>query len=191
MKLYYYANGTESLGPFTLDELKTKDISSTTLIWHDGLENWTPANQVEEVKAFISQSPPPLYATANIPPPLNSQEELPQEEVIDRRMFKNLFSSDGRIRRSEYFLSNIILLFYFGIISAILDDPLSNHSTQDDMIMLLFLMFPACWFLAVQSAKRCHDLGNSGWFQFIPFYHFILLLGEGSRISNKYGPSPK
>lgn len=191
MKLYYYANGTDSLGPFTLDELKTKDISSTTLIWHDGLENWTPANQVEEVKAFISQSPPPLYAPANIPPPLNSQEELPQEEVIDRRMFKNLFSSDGRIRRSEYFLSNIILLFYFGIISAILDDPLSNHSTQDDMIMLLFLMFPACWFLAVQSAKRCHDLDNSGWFQFIPFYHFILLLGEGSRISNKYGPSPK
>jgi len=191
MKLYYYANGTDSLGPFTLDELKTKDISSTTLIWHDGLENWTPANKVEEVRSFISQSPPPLFVTPNIPPPLNSQEELPQEEVIDRRMFKNLFSSDGRIRRSEYFLSNIILLFYFGIISAILDDPLSNHSTQDDMIMLLFLMFPACWFLAVQSAKRCHDLGNSGWFQFIPFYHFILLLGEGSRISNKYGPSPK
>jgi hypothetical protein len=40
-----------------------------------------------------------------------------------------------------------------------------------------------------QGAKRCHDLGVSGWKQFIPLYMLFLLTQKGSPNSNAYGNS--
>lgn len=47
------------------------------------------------------------------------------------------------------------------------------------------------WFLLAQGAKRCHDLGHSGWFQIIPFYVLAMLFCEGQKDENDYGLSPK
>lgn len=38
-----------------------------------------------------------------------------------------------------------------------------------------------------QATRRCHDLGYTGWYQFIPFYGFIILFKEGQKKDNKYG----
>ena len=47
------------------------------------------------------------------------------------------------------------------------------------------------WFLLAQGAKRCHDRGNSGWFQIIPYYLFWMLFAKGEAANNKYSNSPK
>jgi len=50
---------------------------------------------------------------------------------------------------------------------------------------------PLVWFLIAQNTNRCHDLGNSGWYQLIPFYGLWLLFAEGNTGGNIYGRNPK
>ena len=100
-------------------------------------------------------------------------------------MFKKPFSFDGRIRRTEYGLSFILLYIYaflVGIIIGLLE-------LGDELIYPLLI--PGYWFFWAQGAKRCHDRGNSGWYQFIPFYGLWMLFGDSDNGINKYGPNPK
>ncbi|AZA90709.1 Predicted membrane protein [Chryseobacterium nakagawai] len=104
-------------------------------------------------------------------------------------MFKSPFSFDGRIRRTEYGLSYLIyLVFYvpFNIYFQLNQEP-------SEMVMMLFfiLLIPSLWFLLAQGAKRCHDRGNSGWFQLIPFYSLWMLFADSDHGPNEYGPNPK
>lgn len=190
MKLYYYVKDSEKVGPYTLEELRTKNITTETLIWHEGLPSWIRAKDSQDLNSFFSLTPPSIPPTLVSAPSLNPPEfqEVPYD---NKRMFKNPFNSKGRIRRTEYLLSYIITWLYWGIVISILHDPYSDGTPDGTEFVTLVLLIPSIWFLAVQSAKRCHDLGNSGWFQFIPFYHFILLFSEGSHFPNIYGPSPK
>lgn len=57
--------------------------------------------------------------------------------------------------------------------------------------MVYLLMIPMYWFMFAQGAKRCHDRGNSGWFQLIPFYSLWMLFGDSEPGTNEYGPNPK
>jgi uncharacterized membrane protein YhaH (DUF805 family) len=97
-------------------------------------------------------------------------------------MFKNPFSFEGRIRRSEYGISVIIYSVCYGLISAI-------AIAGAEAIFLAFI--PLFWFLIAQAAKRCHDRGNSGWWQLIPFYGLWLLFGDGELGANEFGENPK
>ena len=99
-------------------------------------------------------------------------------------MFENLFSFDGRIRRTEYGISIIIYAIIAVIINLILAD-------NRDASFLALGYIPALWFLWAQGAKRCHDLGNSGWWQLIPFYGLWLLFQDGELGQNQYGDNPK
>lgn len=100
-------------------------------------------------------------------------------------MFKNLFHFKGRIRRLEYCLSYIFYIVILNIGSFLAGD--------DDIGLILYyiIFFAAFWFLLSQGAKRCHDLGNSGFYQLIPFYVLWLWFADGEPHPNKYGENPK
>ncbi len=99
-------------------------------------------------------------------------------------MFENAFSFDGRIRRTEYGFSVIIYAVIAVIINLII-----QSSPDSAFIGLAYI--PALWFLWAQGAKRCHDVGNSGWWQLIPLYGFWLLFQDGELGQNQYGDNPK
>ncbi|WP_347373267.1 DUF805 domain-containing protein [Aequorivita sp. Q41] len=100
-------------------------------------------------------------------------------------MFKNSFSFNGRIRRTEFGISYILfLVFIYGFIALM--EVLNMGGYQ-----LFIILGAAYWFQFSQGAKRCHDLGNNGFYQIIPFYIFVLLFSEGQNRNNKYGPDPK
>ena len=107
-------------------------------------------------------------------------------------MFKSIFSFEGRIRRKEYCLSFLIYNCIAVLLWALTLNMASHYSTnQDSTLLVLILFIPCLIFIWAQGAKRCHDLGKSGWYQFIPFYFICLLFADGQWGMNQYGPNPK
>ncbi|MFI1745691.1 DUF805 domain-containing protein [Thalassobellus sediminis] len=102
-------------------------------------------------------------------------------------MFKNPFSFKGRIRRTEYGLSYLIYAIFTSIINGIAE----SIENGFEIVIILILLIPMLWFLWAQGAKRCHDRGNSGWYQIIPFYALWMLLANSEVGPNEYGDNPK
>ena len=101
-------------------------------------------------------------------------------------MFKNAFSFDGRIRRTEYGISYIIYIVAYIMALALIESGSGVGS-----VFGIVIIIPIIWFLIAQGAKRCHDVGRSGWWQLIPFYVFAMLFSDGNPGRNEYGSNPK
>ncbi|MGO4708198.1 DUF805 domain-containing protein [Chryseobacterium sp. 2TAF14] len=102
-------------------------------------------------------------------------------------MFQNVFSTAGRIRRTEFALSILIhvaVVFFTFFLFAV---------TKIDFFIVIAVVawFAGIIFRVIQGAKRCHDIGLSGWFQFIPFFMFVLIFADSNRGTNRYGDNPK
>src|SRR5688500_8918807 len=101
-------------------------------------------------------------------------------------MFKNPFSFEGRIRRTEYGLTFIIYMVLYMIALTLI-----QVVGDAGAILGMLIIIPMIWFVWAQGAKRCHDIGRSGWMQIIPFYFFFLLFEDGQQGRNEYGHNPK
>ncbi len=176
VKSYYYSEKGTELGPFELSILLTK-INANTLVWREGIE-WTNAGNLEELKKFFpKEKSEPSKIVEVDSTAINNQVSGNSA----KKMFNAPFSFEGRIRRMEYGISIIIYVVAYSIVIG-----LSNVS-----FVFALAWIPILWFFFAQGSKRCHDRGNSGWFQIIPFYGFWMLFAEGESNSNEYGNSPK
>jgi len=99
-------------------------------------------------------------------------------------MFQKPFSFEGRIRRTEYGISLII----YAIAAAIINSVIQGGGGA---AILGLAYIPLVWFCWAQGAKRCHDRGNSGWYQLIPLYGLWMLFADGESGINEYGINPK
>lgn len=93
-----------------------------------------------------------------------------------------LFSFEGRIRRRDYWLISFGVGMASGLAAAI---------AESAPVLYLLVLIPLCWINLATGAKRCHDLGHSGWWQIIPFYPVWMAFQDGEPGTNEYGPNPK
>jgi len=84
-------------GPFTIAELKGK-VSSSTLVWKQGMEGWKEANTIKELAEVLD----------NIPP------AKPKPQVLNYRIIKSWIISKKRLVFIH--LSLTILLFGFSFV---------------------------------------------------------------------------
>ena len=177
---YYYSVNGKQYGPYLKKDLLTK-IDSNTLVWREGIE-WMNASKLEEFNNhFQSEGPVIKESDVSI---LDSEvvEALEPNNITNsQKMFSSPFSFKGRVRRLEYGISLIIYYVASWTLSII---------TIDAPILGLGYI-PTLWFLFAQGTKRCHDRGNPGWWQIIPFYSFWMIFAEGEAQDNEYGSSPK
>ncbi|MGB2681244.1 MAG: GYF domain-containing protein, partial [Candidatus Competibacter sp.] len=61
---YFVAVNNQQTGPFSMDDLQQQarsgQLTRTTLVWTQGMASWTPAGDVTELNALLTNMPPPL-----------------------------------------------------------------------------------------------------------------------------------
>lgn len=114
-----------------------------------------------------------------------SEQKTKDVETWRKRDSFRPFSFKGRIGRVQLILSYVVGFVAWFAIYALSEPALEYNSN-------IFLLFLACtavffWFLYAQCAKRCHDLGKSGAWMFVPFWNILLFFAEGEKGENQYG----
>lgn len=126
------------------------------------------------------------------------------KNIWNRKFLMNTlkhFSFGGRVRRTTFWISSLICRFilYSSFIIYLLEWMSTPEFEQweqgkqyynGDLVFLL-IFIPTYWVFIAVHAKRCHDLGHSGWWMLIPFYGLWLAFQNSQSGDNKYGPNPK
>ncbi|UIR57889.1 CD225/dispanin family protein [Sphingobacterium sp. SRCM116780] len=81
MRKYFYTDGYTNFGPFTLEELKYKNITRETYVWYQGLAQWYQAVDLPELAILFSNSSPA------VPNPFHT-EQTP-EVISHNPLFNN------------------------------------------------------------------------------------------------------
>jgi len=58
MEDYYFHDGNEQCGPFTLEELKEQSIKRDTRVWNKDMKDWTRAGDLPELHSIFENTPP-------------------------------------------------------------------------------------------------------------------------------------
>ena len=78
MEYFIIDNNGQQAGPFSQDQLVQKAISPETLVWKQGMADWTPAWKVEELRTVLEA------VEANKPNSTNQQEnQEPQQQTSE------------------------------------------------------------------------------------------------------------
>ena len=150
--------------------------------------NYIIAHGMSETQRVIDNAMATGRSAQSSEEPRNTYSEPKTEDVEAWRKRDSFrpFSFKGRIGRLQLILSYVVG-FVAWFASFLLFD--IEHSDGNGGVILLFL---ACtvvffWFLYAQCAKRCHDLGKSGAWMFVPFWNVLLFFAEGEKQNNQYG----
>jgi len=82
MKKYYLHNGTESSGPFDLEELKAKNITTKTPVWFEGMEKWKTAGEIEALRSLFVVIPPPINPSMTMPPIKKMEAKIEPRKIL-------------------------------------------------------------------------------------------------------------
>ena len=62
---YYYTDGNQTFGPYSIDQLRQKNLSPDTLVWHERLPEWSHLKDLPEAANYVpvNHTPPPVPAS--------------------------------------------------------------------------------------------------------------------------------
>ena len=131
MKYFIIVNNQQQ-GPFTIDELKQQGITAETSVWCEGMPQWAPASQVDELKDVLQESangdttptPPPFESTAQQQPQqpqpaTNSQADTIREVLkVQENERQRIAEEQKKHRRRNYYIAcavAVVLLFILAL----------------------------------------------------------------------------
>lgn len=129
MRKYFIHNGETENGPFDIEQLKSMQIKSETPIWYEGMQNWTVAGNVEELKAIvISTSTPPKFENfaqqnSNVHPPSFRKTSFEANQNFEPKKNKTL--------RNVLIGVGVLVLLFIGIsVASSNSEPTYNENGE-------------------------------------------------------------
>jgi hypothetical protein len=94
MRKYFIHNGQNEIGPFDFDQLRNLQLVNETPIWYEGLQNWTTANNIIELRPLINinVSPPKFenFTQQSSNPPIYSKSLVENNQIFPPKKKKTL-----------------------------------------------------------------------------------------------------
>jgi len=157
MSDWYYAANNEQKGPVNESELKANFASNKlpvdTLVWKDGMENWTPANQLPAFSFRPAPAPAKVQPTAVSAPtaPATAAKASPEVDnpdstkPVDLTNIKGMMGTPEALEvEAEDAEKNKIfgILAYLGIlclvpIVAASDSPFAKYHANQGLVLFL------------------------------------------------------
>lgn len=126
MKQYYLHNGTENIGPFTIEDLKEKKITKLTPVWSEDMEDWKEAQEVEELKDILIVVPPQFI------------KKETKQKVIQGQVENDKQAKTGWFRRLlKILLIVIAIMICIAIVSELIENRNSSSPTYEESVMTI------------------------------------------------------
>lgn len=166
-KIYTLLRQNKIIGEFNLEGLKKNYINNLDLIMINNSGTFINPETVEEIMDMMKNNYPAIPTEFIKSNELNDSKNDASNELSINQYgyFNDVLSFNGKINRLEYLISIIIYIVAMNVFKAF----------KLGFLLYIVLMIPFMYFFSAQSAKRCHDIGRSGWFQMIPGYFLVLL----------------
>jgi uncharacterized membrane protein len=155
MSDWYYAADNEQKGPINESELKanlaTNKIPADTLVWKDGMENWTPANQVaafsfraapEPAKVQPATSTTPAAKVVSAAPGVSNPDSTKPVEfgdIVGTPEALEVDADDAERNKMIGVLSYFFFLCFLPLVTS-KDSPFAKyHANQGFVLFLLWI----------------------------------------------------
>jgi uncharacterized membrane protein len=148
MSDWYYAANNEQKGPINESELKANFASNKlpvdTLVWKDGMDNWTPANQVAAF-TFRPAPAPAAVQPAGTHPDTTKSNAAPESSTTPVDL-KSLMSGKGEtleVEAEDAEKNKIFgILAYLGILCLVpilvaKDSPFAKYHANQGLVLFL------------------------------------------------------
>jgi hypothetical protein len=135
MKKFFLHNGSEQEGPFDLDDLKSKVISKDTPIWHEGLNDWTTIDKIDELKDIIRTSTPPPFVSKQLTSVSTSIPRTDQQNFTSPTKQKSKFNFWSVLQiLAGLFLGGLLILF---LINNFNDNYSASGNSYEQKVMTI------------------------------------------------------
>lgn len=92
MKQFFIIQNNQNFGPMPANQLVQYGLGPDSLVWAEGMANWTPANQVPELAQFLTPAPPaapvPPAQPAHVPPAAPAQPYQPAQQPYQQQPYQ-------------------------------------------------------------------------------------------------------
>jgi len=144
MKQYYYANGDQQLGPFSFQELQSKNIGKDTYVWYEGLSDWTRAGDLPEL-IVLFQTPeaptpdrPPLHQSTPPPANTNTGYQNPRNQAQNQGGYQQRHNQPSGHKPKTWLVESILATLFCcligGIVGIVYASQVDSKWAQGDSI---------------------------------------------------------
>lgn len=181
---FYLREDGQQEGPVSAHELLRRlrsGLPADTLVWRDGLGEWTPASGVAE----LGPRRPPLAPGAPRGPAAAGGAGDEPRTLNPFRLWRRSLNLNGRFSRGEYAVAYFgtmaaVFVTVFAVVLAAAVAGVSDDVMGAVAVVLALLWLPVMLVASIGGGiRRLHDLGKPGWyivFTFLPCLNIVMLL---------------
>lgn len=123
MRTYYIHENGQQAGPFSIEELKNKAITSQTPIWTEGMDQWLEAGKIEELKSIIIKTPPPFNFQAS------SQSTFTTEDIPSAFKEASGEERSARVKKLRWIGALFVIVLIISLVIYQNSESNSNNSS--------------------------------------------------------------